>query len=88
MRVRAQELADVDVPGLGVGVVPGEGEGVAGVLRLQDHVVAGVGAADHRRTGALILRSEPGLDTAPPAVGVSVPGVGRARPGDYELGKV
>ena len=46
MRVRAQELADVDVPGLGVGVVPGEGEGVAGVLRLQDHVVAGVGATD------------------------------------------
>ena len=46
MRVGAQELADVDVPGLGVGVVPGKGEGVAGVLRLQDHVVASVGATD------------------------------------------
>ena len=70
MGVGAQELADVDVPGLGVGVVPGEGEGVAAVLRLQDHVVAGVGAADDRRVRPVRGRQELGSLALGPRVGL------------------
>ena len=43
------------------GGLPGEGEGVAGVPRVQDHVVAGVLAADHGGSGSITLSSEPGL---------------------------
>ena len=88
----AADLHHLDIPlGLSTGGAgPGEGQLVAGLLLpcLQDHVVASVGPADHRRTGSITLRSEPGLYTAAPAVWVSVPRVGSARPGDDELGKV
>ena len=87
---RAADLHHLDLPlGLQAGV-PGEGQLVAGRLLpgLQDHVEAGVGATDDWRTGTLSLRREPGLDAAAPTVGISVPRVGRARPGDDEIIKV
>ena len=55
MRIRAENLADVDVPLPGGGAaVPGEGEGVAHHVRLQDHVVASVGAAQYRRLRTIL----------------------------------
>ena len=55
MWIRAENLTDVDVPLPGGGAaVPGEGEGVAHHVRLQDHVVAGVGAAQYRRLRTIL----------------------------------
>lgn len=63
MRIRAEDLTDVDVPLPGGGAaVPGEGEGVAHHVRLQDHVVASVGAAQYRRLRTILARSELGSD--------------------------
>lgn len=81
----AGDLHDLDTPGVFHGVVPGDGELVALVPGLQDHVVPGVGPADHRRVGPLALCREPGLDTAPSAGGVPVPGVRRGGGGQHEI---
>ena len=84
-RSGAGDLHDLDTPGVLHSVVPGDGELVALVPGLQDHVVPGVGPADHGRVGSLALRREPGLDTAPAAPGVPVPRVGRGGGGQHEL---
>ena len=73
MWIRAENLTDVDVPLPGGGAaVPGEGESVAHHVRLQDHVVASVGAAEDGGGHAVTRGRELGsLALAPPiSVGI------------------
>ena len=52
----------LDTPLPGGRGLPGEGEDVARLPRVEDHVVSGVLAADHGRGGPVILSHEPGLE--------------------------
>ncbi len=64
VRVRALDLADFDLPrSNGRVVVPAECELVAVVLSLEEHVLAGVGAADNGRSVAIGRRLKLGVET-------------------------
>ena len=53
---------DLDVPLPGGRGLPGEGEGVARLPRIKDHVIARVLAANDRRSWPIILSHKPGLE--------------------------
>ena len=59
----------MDVPLPGRVRVPSEGEDVAAVLGLEDHVVAGVGPTDGRGCWTILARHELGSLTLGPRVG-------------------
>jgi len=65
---RAGDLHDVDVPGPGGALGPGEAQGVAVVPGLHDHVVASVGATDDGRGGAISVRYELSILALSPTV--------------------
>ena len=72
MRISAEYLADVDVPVPRVGGgAPGECQGVAGHVSIQDHVVATVGPAQHRGLGPVLTGRELGCQALGPGVGDS-----------------
>ena len=68
MRIRAENLTDVYVPLPGSVRVPGEGEHIAVILSLEDHVVAGVGPADGGGRGPTLACHELGSLTLGPGV--------------------